>query len=86
MLVTHKNKKQMDYAIQKLKQDEIVLMKKIKGLQDGKPKWAAAEQLDEIRSAIELLERYNTMTEQDLEDEDNYLKQVFVTHPPKAKA
>jgi len=30
----------------KLKQDEIVLMKKIKGLQDGKPKWAAAEQLD----------------------------------------
>jgi hypothetical protein len=61
-------------------------MKKIKGLQDGKPKWAAAEQLDEIRSAIELLERYNTMTEQDLEDEDNYLKQVFVTHPPKAKA
>ncbi len=76
----------MDYAIMKLKQDEIVLMKKIKGLQDGKPKWAASEQLVEIRSAIELLERYNTMTEQDLEDEDNYLKQVFVTHPPKAKA
>ena len=76
----------MDYAIMKLKQDEIVLMKKIKGLQDGKPKWAAAEQLDEIRSAIELLERYNTMTEQDLEDEDNYLKQVFATNPAKAKA
>jgi hypothetical protein len=76
----------MDYAIMKLKQDEIVLMKKIKGLQDGKPKWAAAEQLDEIRSAIELLERYNNMTEQDLEDEDNYLKQVFASHPAKAKA
>jgi len=76
----------MDYAIMKLKQDEIVLMKKIKGLQDGKPKWAAAEQLDEIRSAIELLERYNNMTGQDLEDEDNYLKQVFATHPAKAKA
>ena len=86
MLVPHKNKKQMDYAIMKLKQDEIVLMKKIKALQDGKPKWAAAEQLDEIRSAIELLERYNTMTEQDLEDEDNYLKQVFAASPPKAKA
>ena len=76
----------MDYAIMKLKQDEIVLMKKIKGLQDGKPKWAAAEQLDEIRSAIELLERYNTITEQDIEDEDTYLKQVFASHPPKAKA
>ena len=76
----------MDYAIMKLKQDEIVLMKKIKGLQDGKPKWAAAEQLDQIRSAIELLERYNNITEQDIQDEDNYLKQVFATHPARAKA
>ena len=76
----------MDYAIKKLKQDEIVLMKKIKSLQDGKPKWAASKQLDEIRSAIELLERYNNITEQDIEDEDTYLKQVFATHPAKAKA
>ena len=76
----------MDYAIKKLKQDEVVLMKKIKSLQDGKPKWAASAQLDEIRSAIELLERYNTITEQDIEDEDTYLKQVFAAHPAKAKA
>ena len=76
----------MEYAIHKLKQDEIVLMKKIKSLQDGKPKWAASKQLDEIRSAIELLERYNNMTEQDIQDEDNYLKQVFAAHPAKAKA
>ena len=76
----------MDYAIQKLKQDEIVLMKKIKSLQDGKPKWAASKQLDEIRSAIALLERYNDMTEQDLENEDEYLKQIFELHPAKAKA
>lgn len=76
----------MDYAIMKLKQDEIVLIKKIKGLQDGKPKWAAAEQLDQIRSAISLLDRYNSITEQDIEDEDRYLKQVFAAHPAKAKA
>ena len=76
----------MDYAIMKLKQDEIVLMKKIKSLQDGKPKWAASEQLDQIRSAIELLDRYNNITEQDIEDEDTYLKQVFATNPAKAKA
>ena len=37
----------MDYAISKLKHDEVVLMKKIKSLQDGKPKWAASKQLDE---------------------------------------
>ena len=76
----------MDYAIMKLKQDEVVLMKKIKGLQDGKPKWAAALQLDEIRSAIGLLERYNNMSEADLIDEDNYLKEMFEQHPAPAKA
>ena len=76
----------MDYAIMKLKQDEIVLMKKIKGLQDGKPKWAASKQLDEIRSAIQLLERYNDISEQDIENEDEYLKQIFEVHPAKAKA
>jgi hypothetical protein len=76
----------MDYAIHKLKQDEIVLMKKIKGLQDGKPKWAASKQLDEIRSAIALLERYNEMSAEDMENEDEYLKQIFELHPAKAKA
>ena len=76
----------MDYAIKKLKQDEIVLMKKIKSLQDGKPKWAASAQLDEIRSAIQLLERYNSITEQDIENEDEYLKQVFEMAPAKAQA
>ena len=76
----------MEYAIKKLKQDEVVLMKKIKSLQDGKPKWAASEQLDEIRSAIKLLERYNDISEQDIENEDEYLKQVFEMSPAKAKA
>ena len=76
----------MDYAIKKLKQDEVVLMKKIKGLQDGKPKWATSEQLGEIRSAIALLERYNDMTAEDMENEDEYLKQIFELHPAKAKA
>jgi hypothetical protein len=76
----------MDYAIKKLKADEIVLMKKIKGLQDGKPKWSASEQLNEIRSAIKLLERYNEITEQDIENEDEYLKQIFEQQPPKAQA
>ena len=70
----------------KLKQDEVVLMKKIKGLQDGKPKWKASEELGQIRSAISLLERYNEMTEADLENEDEYLKEVFEMNPPKAKA
>ena len=76
----------MDYAIHKLKQDEIVLIKKIKSLQDGKPKWAASKQIDEIRSAIKLLERYNQMTAEDLERQDEYLQELFEDHPAKALA
>ena len=76
----------MDYAIDKLKQDEIVLMKKIKALKDGKPKWAANEQLSQISSAIKLLERYNSISEQEVENEDEILKEIFVANPPKAMA
>ena len=76
----------MEYAIHKLKQDEVVLMKKIKGLQDGKPKWNASKQLDEIRSAIKLLERYNDITAEDAEREDEYLQELFEQSPPKAQA
>ena len=76
----------MDYAIKKLKQDEIVLMKKIKSLQDGKPKWAASKQLDEIRSAIKLLERYNEMSADVIEHEDEYLKEIFEQAPARAMA
>jgi hypothetical protein len=76
----------MEYPIMKLKQDEIVLMKKIKGLQDGKPKWKASEELGQIRSAIALLERYNEMSAEDMENEDEYLKQIFEQHPAAAKA
>ena len=75
----------MDYAIMKLKQDEIVLMKKIKSLQDGKPKWAASKQMDEIRSAIALLERYNDMSAADMENEDEYLKPCWAHIKQKAK-
>lgn len=76
----------MEYAIKKLKQDEVVLMKKIKSLQDGKPKWLASKQMAEIRSAIKLLERYENITEADLADEDEYLKEVFELNPAKAQA
>jgi len=76
----------MEYPIMKLKQDEVVLMKKIKGLQDGKPKWKASEELGQIRSAIALLERYNEMSAEDMENEDEYLKQIFEQHPATAKA
>jgi len=76
----------MEFAINKLKDDEVVLIKKIKSLKDGKPKWKCSEELNEIRSAIKLLERYNEMTSQQMEDEDEYLMELFKDNPPKAKA
>ena len=76
----------MDYAIKKLKQDEVVLMKKIKSLQDGKPKWNTSKQLDEIRLAIKLLDKYNEMTAVDEAEQDEYLKEVFTMSPAKALA
>jgi hypothetical protein len=76
----------MDFAIDKLKDDEVVLMKKIKSLKDGKPKWKCNDELMELRSAIKLLERYNEMTAEQGEREDEYLMELFEEHPPKAKA
>lgn len=49
----------MQEAIDILEHAEVVLMKKIKSLQDGKPKYAASEKLTEIRYAISLLKMHS---------------------------
>ena len=38
---------------------EAVLMKRIKEMRDGKPKYAASDRLQEIRSALKLIKAYN---------------------------
>jgi len=48
----------MEYVLEILKHSEAVLAKKIKVLKDGKPKWAANEQMTELREAIRILETY----------------------------
>jgi hypothetical protein len=42
-------------AIIVLTNAEAVLMKRIKAMRDGKPKYAASERLNEIRNALKLL-------------------------------
>jgi hypothetical protein len=54
----------MEYVLEILKHSESVLSKKIKGLKDGKPKWAANEQMVELRTAIKILETYGSIDEQ----------------------
>jgi len=76
----------MEEAIDILKHSEVVLMKKIKGLQDGKPKWAASEKLRQLRYAIDVLEAHNSLDEMlDSVDENDMLVDMFTQNPPKYK-
>ena len=76
----------MQEAITILEHSEVVLMKKIKAMKDGKPKYAASERLNEIRHAMAILKMHDEMDEMMAENEDAILAEQFVQHPPKAKA
>jgi hypothetical protein len=76
----------MQEAIEILQHSEVVLMKKIKAMKDGKPKYAASERLNEIRYAIQVLKTHDEMDEMMAENEDAILTQQFINNPPRAKA
>jgi hypothetical protein len=48
----------MQEAIDILRHSETVLVKKIKAMKDGKPKYAASDKLNELREAIKALQEY----------------------------
>lgn len=48
----------MQEAISILRHSESVLVKKIKGMKDGKPKYAASDKVVELRDAIRVLQDY----------------------------
>jgi len=79
----------MEEPIKILKHAEVVLMKKIRTLKDGKPKYAASEKLREIRYAIAVLKQV-TLDEEfakvDEKEEDELLVHVFTQNPPNAQA
>ena len=45
-------------AIEVLNKAEAVQMKRIREMRDGKPKYAASERLNELRTAIKVLKQY----------------------------
>lgn len=79
----------MTEPIKILKHSEEVLMKKIKSMKDGKPKYAASEKLREIRYAIAVLKQV-TLDEEfakvDEREEDELLVHMFTQNPPTAQA
>lgn len=76
----------MQNVLEILGHAEVVLMKKIKAMKDGKPKYAASEKLNEIRHAIHILKAHDELDEMMAENEDAILVEQFTQHPPQAKA
>jgi len=46
-------------AVVVLTKAEAVLMKRIREMRDGKPKYAAGDRLNELRTAIKVLKKYD---------------------------
>ena len=76
----------MEYAIEVLRHAESVLVKKLKAMKDGKPKYAASERLNELRMALHILRTHEDLDMMLAENEDEILMQQFIKHPPQAKA
>jgi hypothetical protein len=72
----------MKEAIEVLEKAESVLMKRIRAMRDGKPKWAAADRLKEIREAQKLIK--SAILHKG--DEDQFLIEVFTDSPPVGQA
>ena len=55
-------------------------------MKDGKPKYAASERLNQIRTAIHILKTHGELDAMMAEEEDAILVEQFMQHPPQAKA
>ena len=73
-------------AIKILRHAESVLMKKVKSMKDGKPKYSANDKIRELRYAIDVLKQVSMEDEADEKEEEEVLKQIFEANPPHAKA
>jgi hypothetical protein len=76
----------MSKAIEVLEHAEVVLMKKLRGLRDGKPKWACADELMEVKHAISILKQFDrAVAEAELSD-DELIREALTLNPPIAQA
>ncbi len=56
----------MNEAIEVLEKAEAVLMKRIREMRDGKPKYAANHRLSELRDALKLIKGNSKTEEEDV--------------------
>lgn len=76
----------MSKAIEVLEHAEGVLMKKLRGLRDGKPKWACADELLEVRHALNILKQYDRAVAEAALNEDALIMESLIQNPPLAQA
>jgi len=69
----------MNEAIVVLEKAEAVLMKRIRAMRDGSPKWSASARLNEIRSALRVLKVVER-------EGDEFIVEALTINPPIAQA
>jgi hypothetical protein len=76
----------MTEAIVVLEKAEAVLMKRIRAMKDGSPKWSASNRLNELRSALKMIKAYEKAAVQIEAEQDEYIKEALILNPPIAQA
>ena len=76
----------MQEAIVVLEKAEAVLMKRIRAMKDGSPKWSASSRLNEIRSALKFIKALEREAEALEAEQDEYIKESLIINPPIAQA
>jgi len=76
----------MNEAIVVLDKAEAVLMKCIRAMRDGSPKWAAAKRLNEIRAALKVLKHLERDVQELLLEQDEMIVEALTQNPPIAQA
>jgi len=76
----------MNEAIVVLDKAEAVLMKRIRAMRDGSPKWAASKRLNEIRAALKVLKHVERDVQELLLEQDEMIVEALTQNPPIAQA
>lgn len=76
----------MNEAIVVLEKAEAVLMKRIRAMRDGSPKWAASKRLNEIRAALKVLKHVERDVQELLLEQDEMIVEALMQNPPIAQA
>jgi len=76
----------MNEAIVVLEKAEAVLIKRIRAMRDGSPKWAAAKRLNEIRAALKVLKHLERDVQELLLEQDEMIVEALMQNPPIAQA